>query len=179
MIKTSKNKILRDVVILLYLLVRKIKKNLNLNMFCKKVLWKSKTAITFAYNVGKNRIVYQNVQHEMLYMLVVVACMLEFILTWLSLLQKCMLLLTAENYCNLPICRFYIFLCDFLLSIMSTCFMSIIMPPFLWWGPCILIWPIVRASCLWSGLLVVNVLSMLNLSYHVAMFAWCYQLIHA
>ena len=33
-------------------------------MFCKKVSEKSKTAITFTYDVGKNRIIYQNVPNE-------------------------------------------------------------------------------------------------------------------
>ena len=32
-------------------------------MFCKKMLWKSKTAITFAYDVEKS-IIYQNIQQD-------------------------------------------------------------------------------------------------------------------
>jgi hypothetical protein len=63
MVKTSKIKIIRDVVMLIHIIVSKIKK-INFDMFCKKVLWKSKTAITFAYDVKKKRIIYQNVQHE-------------------------------------------------------------------------------------------------------------------
>ena len=63
MIKTSKIKILRDVVMLLNLLVRKIKK-LKFGHVLQKVQGKRKTAITFAYDVEKKRIIYQNVQHE-------------------------------------------------------------------------------------------------------------------
>ena len=44
----------------------------------------------------------QNVQHEMLYMLVAVACMLEFILPCLSLLQKCMWLLGFVTCYEMP-----------------------------------------------------------------------------
>ena len=63
MIKNSKNKILQDVVIILHLLVRKIKK-LKFGHVLQKVQGKCKTAITFAYDVGKKRIIYQNVQNE-------------------------------------------------------------------------------------------------------------------
>ena len=36
------------------------------------------------------------------------------------------------NCYNLPICQFYIFLCDILLSIMSTCVRSIVVPSLQW-----------------------------------------------
>ena len=63
MIKNSKNKILQDVVIILHLLVRKIKK-LKFGHVLQKVQGKCKTAITFAYDVGKKRIIYSKIQHE-------------------------------------------------------------------------------------------------------------------
>ena len=84
---------------------------------------------------------------------------------------KYMLLLTVENCYNLSTCHFYIFLCAFILSIMSTYFRSICIPYLQWCNPCILICPVVSASSLWSGPLALNFLSMLKLLYHVAMFA--------
>ena len=35
-------------------------------MFWKKVLWESKTAITFVYDVEKKSLIYQKIQHEKL-----------------------------------------------------------------------------------------------------------------
>ena len=105
----------------------------------------------------------------MLYMLVTVAYMLGCILTCSYLLQKCMLMLTAGNYYNLTNCHFYIFLCDFILSIIYTCFRSIIMPSVQGCNPCIFICPVVSASSLWSGLLAINFLSK-----SVFVISWCH-----
>ena len=122
---------------------------------------------------------YAHVVLFILYTLVCFSFMLGCIYVSYSMLQKCMLLLTAGNCYNLPICHFYIFLCDFLLSIMSTCFRSIIMPSLQGCNTCIFICLVVSSSSFWSGILAVNIMSSLFLSYHEAMFAWPYQLIHA
>ena len=122
---------------------------------------------------------YAHVLLFMIYMLVCLSFMLECILTSQTLLQKGMLLLITENCCNLLICHFCCILCVHLMSMMSTCFRRIFMPSLQGRSPCIFIWPVVSASSLWSGLLAVNFLSSLFLSCHVAMFSWCYQLIHA
>ena len=121
----------------------------------------------------------QNVHCEVLYMMVAVAFMLGVIWPCYSLLQKCMLLLTAGNCYNLPICHFYIFLYDFSLSIMSTCFGILIMPYLQGWNTCIFYMPCSECIKLMKWATCCNFVSSLFLSYHGAMFAWCFQLIHA
>mgnify|MGYP005825435071 CR=1 FL=1 len=122
---------------------------------------------------------YAHVLLFMLFTLVCFAFMLGCILISWSLLQKCMLLLTTENCCNLLICHICCILWVHLMSMISTCFRSMFMPYLQGCNPCIFIYPVVSASSLWSGPLAVNFLSMLKLLYHVAMFDWCYELIHA
>ena len=40
---------------------------MNSDIFCKKTLWNSKTAVTFAYDIEKNSLIYQKIQHEKLH----------------------------------------------------------------------------------------------------------------
>ena len=65
MIKTSKNKILLDVVKISNLVVRKINKH-EFWYILQKYVKKSKMAITFAYDVEKKRIIYQTEEDEKL-----------------------------------------------------------------------------------------------------------------
>jgi hypothetical protein len=59
MIENSKNKILSDSCMLCNLLLGKINK-FEFSPFCKKGLKNGKTPLTFAYDVEKKRIIYQN-----------------------------------------------------------------------------------------------------------------------
>ena len=63
MIKTSKVKILRDVVMLPHLLVRKIKKHKFGQFFAKKCDEKVKR-LYLLHTRSKKSIIYQNVQHK-------------------------------------------------------------------------------------------------------------------
>ena len=63
MLKTSKTKNLRDVVMLLHLLVRKIKKHKFGQFFAKKCDEKVKR-LYLLHTRSKKSIIYQNVQHK-------------------------------------------------------------------------------------------------------------------
>ena len=58
--------------------------------------------ITWCMFIQMMQMICQNVHHEMLYMLVAIACLFEFILPCLSMLQKCIWLLCFVTCYEMP-----------------------------------------------------------------------------
>src|SRR3954467_6279954 len=62
------------------------------------------------------------------------------------------MMLTVVCYQNMLTCYFYIYLCDFLLSMKSTCVMGYVMPSLLWCNPFFMICHVLIVSSLQSSL---------------------------
>ena len=70
----------------------------------------------------------------------------------------------AEDCCNLPICLFHSISCEFLLTIISTCFRGIFIPYLQWSNPCILICPVVTSTSMQNRVLAIADISDLMIS---------------
>ena len=112
--------------------------------------------VTLCMLVQMECMICPNVHGEVLYMMVVFEFMLGAILPCLSLLQKCMWLLSDETCYVMLICLFHIFMCDFCLSYKSICFRSTIMSSLLWCNQFSMLCLVVIATILQNDLLVVG-----------------------